>query len=396
MSSIDAFFENKKYQMPIIFESDNLTAEVEKLLDEYILDLENAGVDTDLISKVRVFKEYSHYTLSFYLRGIHSVAFDYFEKAIEVLDITHSQILVSDFKERNLFRGRENSDAGDYTDLEMYHIPLNKRGIIATQRYSFPGLPCLYAGASVYTCWIEMNRPSFEKFQVATIKTSDTARKKKVLDLSNIPQRLNQIKDEEWFDENEYYLYWPLLTLCSIKSRHDNNPFKPEYIFPQFMLEYILLSKNIDEIMGIKYASIKAASINEKQFDDDWHTYINYVFPTHSDSMSEDICSSLRNLFVVEHNRSGKELQILTRLLEIDNARTKVIDLDAQPTKEDAIASALNKRHIYTRDGKMYSYVLSAFGMIEMALLRDKFDDIEEDTIKLQPISEAEINRICQ
>lgn len=39
---------------------------------------------------------------------------------------------------------------------EMFHIPLNKRRMVTTQRYSTPGYPCLYLGKSIYTCWEEM------------------------------------------------------------------------------------------------------------------------------------------------------------------------------------------------------------------------------------------------
>ena len=56
----------------------------------------------------------------------------------------------------------------------MFHIKYSLRSKVKTQRFSFPGLPCLYLGASSYVCWLELNRPAFDKFQVATIKQKST------------------------------------------------------------------------------------------------------------------------------------------------------------------------------------------------------------------------------
>ena len=45
---------------------------------------------------------------------------------------------------------------------DIFHVPFEKRGSIKSNRYSIPGLPCLYLGTSLYTCWEEMNRPNFD------------------------------------------------------------------------------------------------------------------------------------------------------------------------------------------------------------------------------------------
>lgn len=390
---LEELFAKKEFQIPIVFESDDFKSEVSKLLTMYIDELSLIGASDEVISRVKSFRKSCAFTLSNYLKGIHSNAFDNFEKALEVLNITHSPLLSTSLNKEIMFRGRVNKEMEDYTSDQMYHIPLNRRGVISTQRYSFPGLPCLYTGASVYTCWVEMNRPSFERFQVATIK-SISENGIMMMDLSNIPQRLNTLRENGEFSENDYLLYWPLLALCSVKVNHEDDPFKPEYIFPQFLLEHILKTKNKKEIAGIKYASIKSAAICQKQFEDDWHTYVNYVFPSYSDSMSGMKCKELNKRFIIEKNRSGRDLQILTRILEIDNAKTKFIDMDQAPTKNDIISAELGKRHVYTKDGEKYSYILSAFGMTEMALLREGFADIDESSIEMQRISEDEIDEI--
>ena len=90
------------------------------------------------------------------------------------------------------------------------------------------------------------------------IKPSDEACQKEVFDLSNIPQRISAIQNENWFNLDEYLLYWPLLAVCSIKVIRENAPFKPEYIFPQFLLEYILKQDCCTKIVGIKNGKVSA------------------------------------------------------------------------------------------------------------------------------------------
>ena len=388
MNTIDSIFSKTEYQLPIVFKSDDFKTEVNRLITNYIDELSKVNADTSVIEKIKKFRASCSYTLTNYLKGIHSNAFDNFEKALGHLEIEDSMLLSSTLGADILFRGRANKDDEDYDDDQMYHIPLNKRGIITTQRYSFPGLPCLYAGASVYTCWVEMNRPSFDKFQVATLAPSEETQKMKVYDLCNIPQRLNELKLQSWFVENEYLCYWPLMAICSIKCNHDNNAFKPEYIFPQFLLEHIMKGKKSEEYVGIKYASIKTASICQRQFEEDWHTYVNYVFPSRSDSMSEKKCEVLNDRFKITHNRSGRELQVLADMLGRDQARTKFESFDPHvEPQQDILFNSLNGRRIYTHDGNPYSYALSTYGLTEVAIQIDGFDNLEENQFVVGNIS---------
>lgn len=62
----------------------------------------------------------------------------------------------------SFFRARTHSGNGKFTYEDMFHIPFDKRGIVKTQRYSFPGYPCLYVGATTYACWEELHRVDFD------------------------------------------------------------------------------------------------------------------------------------------------------------------------------------------------------------------------------------------
>lgn len=137
---------------------------------------------------------------------------------------------------------------------EMFHIPLCKRGIIKTERYSFPGYPCLYLGASVYVCWEELHRPSID---LAYVSQLENVSKINVLDMT-IPEL------EEWTDASglkrlQYQLTKiPLLIASMIKVRNPDDIFKPEYIIPQLLMEVVLhsfKSKNT-KFDGIIYSSV--------------------------------------------------------------------------------------------------------------------------------------------
>lgn len=379
MNRIDIIFANSRYRIPVIFNSNDIKTEVDNLLSDYIAALKKYSVDNSIIERIENFKKMCLSTFSNYFKGLHSTAFKCFSDAIEALELEDSPLLVTHLEKEILYRGRINQVTEDFTQDEMYHIPLTKRGIISTQRYSFPGLPCIYAGASAYACWVEMNRPLFEQFQLAVLSYNDAARQKKVIDLSRVPQQLFHLRYESWFKEEDYYLYWPLLALCSIKVRNEGDVFKPEYIFPQFYLEYILQERTNDYI-GIKYASIKVASICNEQLTDDWHTYINYVFPSRSDSTTTEKCEFLGSLFSIGTNRSGKELQVLTNLLKVKDGMVRFIGKDEEYY---AFRDRLSRRNIYTSDGKTLPYSASIFGFTEIALNCANFD-IDTEEIRMQ------------
>lgn len=44
---------------------------------------------------------------------------------------------------------------------------------IGSQRFSVPGVPCLYLGKSVYTCWRELGQPNDSEFYVSRARIND-------------------------------------------------------------------------------------------------------------------------------------------------------------------------------------------------------------------------------
>lgn len=375
MDLLESIFSDPKFKIPVEFGSDDFKTEVDTLLTIYIRELEGRGVSQAVLDSIKKFRRLCGLSLKNYLKGIHSNAYKNFEHAVKALHISNSKLLKASIPpDASMYRARENRSGDvatkDYKDEEMFHIPLDSRRIISTQRYSFPGLPCLYLGASVYTCWVELNRPAFEDFQVAAIATTPGADGYSIVDMSNIPQRLPYLRKELKFTPEEYLLYWPLLALCSIKVRNESGSFKPEYIFPQFLLEYIQKNQKFEDIVGVKYASIKAATVCKKQLEDDWHTYVNYVFPARSDKMIDKKCELLERTFKIDKNYSGRDLQILTRIIENKRLKAKISNLN-----DDGVSNW----RIYTKNGDDYSYQMSIFGLIEDAMQHNQKDIEDSD-----------------
>ncbi|MFK4294693.1 hypothetical protein ABH958_005673 [Bacillus sp. RC250] len=156
-----------------------------------------------------------------------------------------------------------------FTSEEMFHIPLQLRGIVSTNRYSIPGLPCIYLGSSPLTCWEELNKPDLNTVQTSVFKSDDIS----YIDLSTPPvvfidkiikkfydfgtimkKRLFADKLNEPNEVISYLIIWPLMAACSVRVKNTTDTFKPEYIIPQLLLQFI---RQDDFFDGVSYFSTK-------------------------------------------------------------------------------------------------------------------------------------------
>ena len=195
------------------------------------------------------------------------------------------------------YRARVGSNK-PYTKEQMFHLPFSKREFASTQRFSIPGLPCLYLSNSIYVCWEELNRPPINKLQVSRFQQENF--NLKILDLSMTAEQIKistRLKSEHEIKSKYDYNYiafwflmtWPLSLICSLSVKNENAPFKHEYIFPQFLLQWVTFDKDVD---GIKYFSVKANPYNKEDFSQ----YANYVFPPKEMTLG-NYCSHLKKSF---------------------------------------------------------------------------------------------------
>ncbi|MGN4457450.1 hypothetical protein [Bacillus cereus group sp. MYBK57-1] len=189
-----------------------------------------------------------------------------------------------------------------YSSDEMFHIPFDLRHLVNTNRYSIPGLPCVYLGSSALTCWEEMNKPDLNTVQTSLFFTNNI----NYLDLSIPPgaavddiiffhERKGHLKNDKDMESKykglkSYIVMWPLIAACSIRVINPSASFKPEYIIPQLLLQWTRQS----DFDGICYFSTKLS--NYSMYTAPF--YKNFAFPV-QDENKEGHCAKLREKFTI-------------------------------------------------------------------------------------------------
>ena len=153
-------------------------------------------------------------------------------------------------KDIDLYRARKGT-AEQIEDIwSMYHIPFNMRSSVGSQRFSIPGLPCLYLGKSVYTCWMELKQPSDSEFYVSRARVDDNI---KIFNLavnindlinlcSNLPEKdsVEYNSSQKGVTRDEFILnhlkIWVLSFASSFKIKQESRQFKSDYIIPQLVM----------------------------------------------------------------------------------------------------------------------------------------------------------------
>lgn len=230
-------------------------------------------------------------------RGNTAEAYVLFSNTISRLEphLTNPNKNYIEMNPTHLFKARSIMN-GEFGLTDMFHVPFEKRYLTTTTRFSLPGVPCLYLANSIYTCWEELDRPSFAQMPVSRFELS--GKNFRFLDFSNkknfISHRLvSSYKPNTLFTEEEeaemfkklikthvlprYLNTYPLLAACYIKVANRHHHFKPEYVFPQMVMQWIMTQQDID---GVKYLSTKCKALPEHlaAFQD----YLNYAIPIQS------------------------------------------------------------------------------------------------------------------
>lgn len=242
--------------------------------------------------------------------------------------------------DESFFRIRLSDKNYPYQKKEMFHIPFELRNKVSTQRFSIPGFPSLYLGRTIYICWEELNRPSIDKIQAVRYKNTKLI---KLLDLtppSNDCEDINELY--------RFFMTFPLIMCCSVKVKDTTDTFKPEYIIPQLLLQWI---RNNDILDGIQY---KSTHITSKVFNENTEL-TNIVLPVKTSEKS-GICKKLVDFFESTEVISWNLYQFaLGGQVFIYNDRDKEI---------------VNKKipNLEIIEGKKYPYFYSTLGKLEYYL----------------------------
>lgn len=223
----------------------------------------------------------------------------------------------------NFYRARQ-SDVRRLTKKQLFHVPFESRHLVNTGRYSIPGFPALYFGSSVYVCWEELSNVRFDSLYYSRFSNSRQIKVIEVLPPLNFlqlnyfftPGRGGYISPTHEATRSirilKYISTIPLVMACSIRTAQ-NGPFKPEYIIPQLLLQYIVNNTDVD---GIMFPSTKV----------DFHVPLhrltfNYVFPV-KEIAPIGYCASLQDTFEMTEPTSLEleQLKNHSAMLKIDES----------------------------------------------------------------------------
>ena len=246
--------------------------EIDTFLHRYICSINRYNLEQKIANRISEFSNNLLLVLREYYIGQHTSAYELFSEAMNKIDVTP---LICLLQEQKLYRARERKTDAPLRNEAFFHIPFEKRTKVSSQRYSFPGLPCLYMGTSVDVCLRELghrkNPIDVAELQVIPNKAYC------ILDLTSIFSKSAELMDMA--DQRVFMELFPLVFLCSTRinedyreaivletSLHRNSDvngneiyFRPDYIIPQLLLEYIL-DKTVwreNPIIGIQYYSVQ-------------------------------------------------------------------------------------------------------------------------------------------
>ncbi|WP_430794528.1 hypothetical protein [Bacillus thuringiensis] len=248
-------------------------------------------------------------SLKEYYKGFPSMAFKEFQRVLinNLSRPNHfNEIKILQNYDNELFYKMRVGTDHVFTSEEMFHIPLQFRGIVSTNRYSIPGLPCIYLGSTPLTCWEELNKPDLNTVQTSVFKSDDIS----YIDLSTPPvvfidkiikkfdnfgtimkKRLLADKLNEPNEVISYLIIWPLMAACSVRVKNTTDTFKPEYIIPQLLLQFIRYDEFFD---GVSYFSTKVDNYSAATAT----LYKNFAFPVQG-GLNKGLCPKLLSKFEV-------------------------------------------------------------------------------------------------
>jgi hypothetical protein len=308
---MDRFDLFKKYRgkLPFAYNATKgFRNSIRQILEEFKDDIVNIDIherrkilDIDDIENLNKYINGINKIIDLLYQGLHSIAFNEFKSLMEKEGMfipIKKELSGSDEKIFYRMRVFESRNYVDYK--EMFHVPLDMRGIIKTQRYSFPGYPCLYLGTSINACWEELHRPLLSNSMISMLKLQ-----KQVGFISLVLPNIKEIQEsnnETICYENKlrkFILGYPLLISCYAKVNDYSNTYKPEYLIPQLLTEYII-SRNMDhkpkeKIFGILYTS--AHINNDFNFSD--KEFINWAIPVLDPLSGSKYCPILCNTFKI-------------------------------------------------------------------------------------------------
>lgn len=264
-----AWFEKlewKNYRAPFVIEKDNMYYKsLKQKYDDLIKDMKSAAVDTKHIVTVELYSKKVIEALDDYYQGdifgaqakVNELLLDCMDSDIAVSDVNGSIAFRGLGEEVQFFRARLNDTIVDFPAEQMLHIPFNMRERVKSERFSVPGLSCLYLGNTSYACWIEMGKPAEHQFNVSPI-VLDNSQKifNLAISITDIDELMKNPNEQTETYINDLFKLLVLMIATSYRVEQNDRNFKSEYIIPQLLM----LACKANGIDGITYLSKQVSS----------------------------------------------------------------------------------------------------------------------------------------
>jgi len=300
----------------------------------------------NVISKIEKLSTAIIKTVELFYQGKIFEATNTFNSSLEEVLFDEIKALATIPATTNFYRARASGDK-QFTKSDLFHIKFELRHIVSTNRYSVPGFPSLYLGDSTYLCWEEFNRYRLRDLSFSRLANM---RELKIIQIQRIEDFLLELNTVHQNLQLTFLLRFlvtfPLTIACSIKVKFPNGNFKPEYIIPQLLLQYV--SRN-DSIDGIKFLSTKVGYSKL-----DGVSAYNYVFPVKTVD-KRGFCNKLADLFHLTDPTSLELEEIMY------NPITHPMSIGG--------GSSPDRRCIELVEGQKSYYATTSFGKLETNLI---------------------------
>lgn len=330
-------YVKEKLNEYITFYKTNLQEEV----DEKIPFL--GGKKDNIITKIENLSNAIIETIERYYEGNILAATQRFNDALEQTFFHDLDVLTIIDEQTSFYRARKN-DNSIFSKEDLFHIKFELRHIVSTNRFSVPGFPALYLGDSTYTCWEEFGKSKLRDLYFARFENINPLKVIHIEKYTDFVEKLDGEKDQNIPKILSYLVLYPLTIACVIKTQNPTGNFKPEYIIPQLLLQFVSRKPEID---GVKFPSTRIDYSKLSGIRG-----YNYVFPVKSISKT-GYCKNLKTAFSCTEPTSLELEEIINNPVGTMHSSGPAID----------------DRKIELIKGVKSPYSKSSFGKIEFRLL---------------------------
>lgn len=147
-------------------------------------------------------------------------------------------VFENEIKPIGLYRSRISVE--ELHRIDMLHIPLEKRGLVSSQRFSMAGILCIYLATSTYGCWLELNMPNRHLLFSSSIKLPNDIKVFNLALSSSFVKSLGYCSCDEDFSFLKQMLeVFPMVFATSYNILEQGRTFKSEYIVSQLIMQCI-------------------------------------------------------------------------------------------------------------------------------------------------------------